>query len=138
MNKFYKGINDYFYKRIIKEEEIIYYEKDGEIYLTDKYFIAIIPENEFVLDKSRMKEVNLDQFFKKLDLDKYRDVLDWVSKENLIYLYDNENNKVIINKKYMILFSNNRLKINVEKVNDPVLCYDEDKIVGLILPIKEY
>ena len=24
------------------------------------------------------------------------------------------------------------------KDNTPVLCYDEDKIVGLILPIKEY
>lgn len=136
MNKFYKGINDYFYKRIIKEEEVIYYEKESDIYLTDKYFIAIIPRNEFVLDKTKMKEVNLTIFFEKLDLYNYKDVSDCLSKENLIYLYDNENNKVIINKKYMKLFITNRLEI--KKDNAPVLCYDEEKIVGLILPIKEY
>lgn len=136
MNKFYKGINDYFYKRLIKEEDVIYYEKESNIYLTDKYFIAIIPGNEFVLDKSKMKEVNLEAFIQKLDLYKYRDISGWLQKENLIYLYDSENYKVTIDKKYFNLFLMNRLKI--VKYNAPVLCYDEEKIVGLILPIKEY
>lgn len=83
-----------------------------------------------------MKEVNLEQFFQKLDSDNYRDIFDWASKENLIYLYDKENYKVTINKRYMKLFINNQLKI--DKDNVPVLCYDKDKIVGLILSIKEY
>ena len=138
MNKFYKGINDYFYKRLIKEEKSFYYEKDNNIYLSDSYSIAIIPRDEFILDKSKMIEVNLEMFFQRLDLDKYKDISDWVSKENLIYLYDKENNKVTIDKKYMKLFINHRLKINIEKVNNPVLCYDEEKIVGIILPIREY
>lgn len=136
MNKFYKDINNYFFKRLIKGEDIIYYEKENNIYLSDKYFIAIIPINEFVLDKSRMKEINLEQFFQKLDLYNYRDISNWLQKEKLIYLYDKENYKVIINKDYMKLFIKNQLKI--DKDNTPVLCYDEDKIVGLILPIKEY
>jgi hypothetical protein len=136
MNKFYKDINNYFFKRLIKGEDIIYYEKENNIYLSDKYFIAIIPRNEFVLDKSRMKEINLEQFFQKLDLDNYRDISERLQKENLIYLYDKENYKVIINKDYNKLFIKNQLKI--DKDNTPVLCYNEDKIVGLILPIKEY
>lgn len=136
MNKFYKDINNYFFKRLIKEEEVFYYEKENNIYLSDKHFIAIIPRNESVLDLTKMKEVNLEQFFKKLDLDDYRDISGWLQKENLIYLYDKEEYKVTINKDYMKLFYLNRLMIN----NDikPVLCYDENKIVGLILPIKEY
>lgn len=133
MNKFYKDINNYFFKRLIKEEDIIYYEKENNIYLSDRFFIAIIPINEFVLDKSRMKEINLEQFFQKLDLDNYRDISGWLQKENLIYLYDKENYKVIIDKDYMKLFIKNQLKI--DKDNTGVLCYDEDKIVGLILPI---
>lgn len=137
MNKFYKDINNYFFKRLIKEEDVIYYEKDNNIYLSDKYFIAIIPINEFVLDKSRMKEINLEQFFQKLDLYNYRDISNWDQKEKLIYLYDKENYK-IINIDYMKLFSMNRLMIDINKDISPVLCYDEDKIVGLILPIKEY
>ena len=136
MKKFYKDINNYFLKRLIKEEDIIYYEKENNIYLSDKYFIVIIPRNEFVLDKSRMKEINLEQFFQKLDLDNYRDISNWCQKEKLIYLYDKENYKVIINKDYMKLFIKNQLKI--DKDNTPVLCYNEDKIVGIILPIKEY
>ena len=136
MNKFYKDINNYFFKRLIKEEDVFYYEKENNIYLSDKHFIAIIPRNESVLDLTKMKEVNLEQFFKKLDLDNYRDISGWLQKEKLIYLYDKEEYKVTINKDYMKLFYLNRLMIN----NDikPVLCYDENKIVGLILPIKEY
>jgi hypothetical protein len=83
-----------------------------------------------------MKEVNLEQFFKKLDLDDYRDISGWLQKEKLIYLYDKEEYKVTINKDYMKLFIMNRLMINDDI--KPVLCYDENKIVGLILPIKEY
>lgn len=136
MNKFYKDINNYFFKRLIKEEEVFYYEKENNIYLSDKHFIAIIPRNESVLDLTKMKEVNLEQFFKKLDLDNYRDISGWLQKEKLIYLYDKEEYKVTINKDYMKLFIMNRLMI--DKDIKPVLCYDENKIVGLILPIKEY
>lgn len=136
MNKFYKDINNYFFKRLIKEEDVFYYEKENNIYLSDKRFIAIIPRHESVLDLTKMKEVNLEQFFKKLDLDNYRDISEWLQKENLIYLYDKEEYKVIINKDYMKLFYLNRLMI--DKDITPVLCYDEEKIVGLILPIKEY
>lgn len=136
MNKFYKDINNYFFKRLIKEEEVFYYEKENNIYLSNKHFIAIIPRNESVLDLTKMKEVNLEQFFKKLDLDNYRDISGWLQKEKLIYLYDKEEYKVIINKDYLRLFSMNKLMI--DKDIKPVLCYDEEKIVGLILPIKEY
>ena len=136
MNKFYKDINNYFFKRLIKEEDVFYYEKENNIYLSDKHFITIVPRNESVLDLTKMKEVNLEQLFKKLDLDNYRDISEWLQKENLIYLYDKEEYKVIINKDYMKLFSMNRLMI--DKDIKPVLCYDEEKIVGLILPIKEY
>ena len=136
MNKFYKDINNYFFKRLTKEEEVFYYEKENNIYLSDKYFIAIIPRNESVLDLTKMKEVNLEQFFKKIDLDNYRDISGWLQKDNLIYLYDKEEYRVTINKVYMKLFIMNRLMI--DKDITPVLCYDEKKIVGLILPIKEY
>ena len=136
MNKFYKDINNYFFKRLIKEEDVFYYEKENNIYLSEKHFIAIIPRHESVLDLTKMKEVNLEQFFKKLDLDNYRDISEWLQKENLIYLYDKEEYKVTINKDYMRLFCLNRLMINIDI--KPVLCYDEEKIVGLILPIKEY
>ena len=136
MNKFYKGINNYFFKRLIKGENVFYYEKENNIYLSDRYFIAIIPINEFVLDISKMKEVNLETFVKKIDLYNYRDISNWDQKEKLIYLYDKENYK-IINIDYMKLFSMNRLMIDINKDISPVLCYDEDKIVGLILPIKE-
>ena len=37
----------------------------------------------------------------------------------------------------MKLFIMNRLKINMDKDNAPVLCYNEEKIVGFILPIRK-
>lgn len=136
IKKINKEFLDLYYKK-----KLIAYELDhdnGKVYLTDSYRLYIINMEDMALNF---------QLFKPVSLKKLIDDTDYIDGiiTNTIY-NDNDNYRLItgkdnllnikVNDKYLDLFDNPEVKIKDNK--SPVLVYENNEIVGLVMPIKEY
>ena len=136
MNKFSKDINKYYFNLLLKGDKVFYTIIDDKIYLSDSYIISIINKDDFLLNIEKLINVDLRIFFNKLNEFDYRNIKTWYGHEDIISLLDDNNYKVNINKKYFKLYHDMSFKI-FENIK-PVIVYNNDEIIGLILPIKVY
>ena len=135
MIKHSKEINKFLFDYLVKGNKVFYYTKDERIYLSDSYFIGIIPEEDFILNKEKCNNVDLSKFIESLNIRDYHKVKTWYSKEQFIFLIDDNDYKITIQKKYFKMFKDYDLYIWQD--NKPVLCSDGKELVGFILPVKE-
>lgn len=136
MNKFSKDINKYYFNLLLKGDKVFYTIMDDKIYLSDSYIISIINKDDFLLNIEKLINVDLRICFNKLNEFDYRNIKTWYAHEDIISLLDDNNYKVNINKKYFKLYHDMSFKI-FENIK-PVIVYNNDEIIGLILPIKVY
>ena len=136
MNKHSKTINKFLFDYLVKEDKVFYYIKDEKVYLSDSYFIGIIPEDDFILSQEKCNNVDLTKFVESLNIEDYHKVKTWYGKEQFIILLDDNDCKITLQKKYFKMFKDYELYIWED--NKPILCLDGEEVVGLILPVKEY
>ena len=124
---------------------------NGDICISpDGYIIFIIPENDFILDFSKMyaelmiqtKSV-LERIIKSSESPDYRDgkllekyeVISGTGGKNkiMIQAIQSGGETVWVNKKYLDYFDNPELRTCGYK--DPIFVYEEEKLVGCVFPV---
>lgn len=105
---------------------------------TNGFIMYFIPKNEFLLDtdvliKNRVNNVSLDLFKEPKDLKE-------VVKTN-VYCKQGKNTLVKIgdkyfNEKYLKNFEEYASFKTTDKLNTPLYVYEDDVLVGLVLPVK--
>lgn len=139
IQKINKNLLDTYYKN-----KILYYQKlDNVCYVTDGYIAYKLPANEFMLDTEKLKTYTINYLFKDND---YVDGVETKTYEEIkannkkllgvIIKNEEKNLEVIVNKKYLELFDDYTLKIKSNV--SPVLVYEKDIMVGLIMPMRKY
>lgn len=135
--KSYKKIYNYYLDLMLKDKNVFwdYNELDVGYLLSDGYIISIVPE--MYLNQDKILKVNLEKFIESLKVEDYKEVskIVLIGSDNLIGL-KHENIEVLISNKYYNLYKGCTFKI----LGDikPVLIYDNDKLIGFILPVKKY
>lgn len=124
-----------------KKDKRIYAQKvDGKVYVTDSFRAWIFKEEDFILDINKMKEVDLTKFFNEDDyITAHKENRLVEMKDGIIGSYltsDEEDFEVLINSKYLDVFENYTLKIKSE--TSPVLVYECEELVSLIVPMRQY
>lgn len=134
-----KEINKYFLNHYYKKDCKVYYDViDDIIYLSDSYSIFILNNSDCMLDIDKFKLTKLNHFFNGLE--NYQDAIitNNIIKDGNINMIkiESDDKYCYINMRYLKLFKDCKVKINSE--TSPVLFYECDKLVGLVLPIKVY
>lgn len=134
-----KEINKYLLNHYYKKYCKVYYEvMDDVIYLSDVYSIFILNNSDCILDINKFKLTKLNHFFNGLE--NYQDAIitnNIVKDVNInIIKIESDDKYCYINMRYLKFFKDCRVKINSE--TSPVLFYDCDKLVGLVLPVKVF
>lgn len=135
-----KKINKEFLDLYYKGKTIAYEfdEENGKVYLTDTYRMFVINYEDFIFRFDLFRTASLKQF------NEDEGYIDGIVT-NTIYsddintrLITNSDNtlNITINEKYLDLFDNPTVKIKSE--DKPVLIYENDVFVGLVLPIRRY
>lgn len=132
-----KDINKEMLKQYYKDKRVFYDEINDHIFVTDSYRMYVLNENDFILDKNKLRKVDLSKF---IDDSGYVEAtitnkLEFIDKI-ILRTISNENNSLLVNDKYLKLFDNPEVKIKDD--HSPVLVYEKGEFVGLVLPIKEY
>ena len=145
-----KKITTYFLKIIRNKYEKVrarYMEDEENYYLCDGYFMRAVKKDEMELNIKLFKEAErLKEVLENAKDEKYKDaeikyyIPDKLNKGKFVIKIANEETKSYISNKYLELFKDcNKFKIISEL--KPVLCYQDETFLGLILPIrveKEY
>ena len=136
LGRLYKGKNVYYSDlTIISEDNTCNY-----YLLSDSYFVAILDINNTFINLEKCKYIK--NMYENLIPDDskylYTHVTDTImlsGKDNLRVL-ENENNKILVNDKYLELFKDCTFK----SLNDtkPIICYEKGEVVGIILPVKQF
>lgn len=134
--------------KLNKELLNLYYKKDkkiyaqivhDKIYVTDSYRAWILKYDDFMLDMNKLKTTDLAHFFNEDGYIPGHKTNQLVEMEGLVGVYvksEEQDFEVLINQKYLDIFENYTLKIKSE--TQPVLVYENDEVVGLILPMRTY
>lgn len=132
-----KDINKEMLNQYYKDKRVFYDEMNDKILVTDSYRMYVLNESDFILDKNKLRKVDLSRF---IDDSGY---IESTITNNLKFMdkiilrtISNENKSLLVNNKYLKLFDNPEVKIKDD--HSPVLVYEKGEFVGLILPIKEY
>lgn len=131
-----RKINEEFLKIYYRKKKIYYEKYEDHILLSDSYRIYKIKNDDCILDLTKFKEVNLHNFLDRQDYivgNITDNIIDGKIKLRKITTEDFD---VYINDNYLKLFDNPIVKVRAD--NEPILVYENDEIVGLILPIKIY
>lgn len=136
-------------QKLNKELLNLYYKKntklcvqlvDDKVYVTDSYRMWILKYDDFMLDINKLKTVNLVQLINEdgyvlgYKTNQLLDMKDWTVG---VYIKSEEQDfEVLINQKYLDMFENYTLKIKSEYA--PVLVYEKDELVGLIVPMRKF
>lgn len=131
-----RKINEEFLKIYYKKEKIYYEKYEDYVLLSDSYRIYKIKNDDCILDLTKFKEIKLSKF-----LDDYDYVLGNIT-DNIIDIkiklrkIATEDFDLYVNDNYLKLFDNPIVKVKSD--DSPVLVYENDEIVGLILPVKSF
>lgn len=131
-----RKINEEFLKIYYRKEKIYYEKYEDYILLSDSYRIYKIKNDDCILDLTKFKEISLHKFLDRQDYivgNITDNIIDGKIKLRKITTEDFD---VYINDNYLKLFDNPIVKVRAD--NEPILVYENDEIVGLILPIKIY
>ena len=137
IKKINKEFIDLYYKGKIVAME--FDEESGKIYLTDSYRLYVIKYEDFIFRFDLFRKVKLKHF---LDNTNYVDGVItnglYTSDKNDLRIINSKDGLITIkvNNKYLDFFDNPKVKVKDEK--SPVLIYENDECVGLILPVMEY
>ena len=127
-------INKYYFNLLLKKKEVYQKVVNGKVYLSDKCIISIIDYNDSLIGYSYCNnKAPLKEFIDNIDLHDYIDVTNTLIGLNYVKL-----NSVTIDPKYFTLYKGCQFKINVTSDIKPVLVYDNENLIGFILPCKEY
>lgn len=135
--------------KLNKELLNLYYKTDkkiyaqivhDDIYVTDSYRVWKLKYDDFMLDVNKLKTTDLAHFFNEdgyIPAIKTNRLVQQNDSITGIYLRSEESDfEVLINIKYLDMFENYTLKIKGE--SQPVLVYEHNELVGLIVPMKQY
>lgn len=134
--------------KINKEFLNLYYKKKliacdidydiGKVYITDGYRLYIINIEDMALNFQLFKPVSLKQLVDDTDyVDGIITNTIYNDKDNYRLISGKDNLLDIkVNDKFLDLFDDPEVKIKDNK--SPVLIYENNEIVGLIMPVKEY
>ena len=139
ISKINKEFLNLYYKKKLIAYELDY--DNGKVYLTDIYRLYIINMEDMALNFQLFKPVSLKQLIDDTGYvdgiitntiynykDNYRLITGLIGKDNLLHIK--------VNDKFLDLFDNPEVKIKDNK--SPVLVYENNEIVGLVIPVKEY
>ena len=138
MDKLSIKINKFYLNKIIKNEKVFIKKVDNKILLSDSYSISIVDDKDFIYNSELFKEVSLDSFIDKLQVEDYQVIDSWYVLENKVVVLKYRGLDVLIDKKYMSLFFDKNIIIKIIGDNKPVLFYEGSIIRGFVLPIKKY
>lgn len=134
--------------KLNKELLNLYYKTDGKIYaqivhhkvyVTDSYRAWILKSDDFMLDMNKLKTTDLAHFFNEDGYIPGFKTNQLVEMKGIVGVYiksEEQDFEVLINQKYLDIFENYTLKIKGEYA--PVLVYEHDELVGLILPMRTF
>lgn len=131
-----RKINEEFLKIYYRNEKIYYEKYEDHILLSDSYRIYKIKNDDCILDLTKFKEINLHNLLDRQDyvIGNITDnIIDGKIKLRKIIT---EHFDLYVNDNYLKLFDNPVVKVKSD--DSPVLVYENDIIVGLILPIKKF
>lgn len=131
-----RKINEEFLKIYYRKKKIYYEKYEDHILLSDSYRIYKIKNDDCILDLTKFKEVKLHNILDRQDYivgNITDNIIDGKIKLRKITTEDFD---VYINDNYLKLFDNPIVKVRAD--NEPILVYENDEIVGLILPVKNY
>ena len=135
-----KKLNNFLLNCLYKGKKIYYSTHNTKISISDGCFISIVDRSDIYIDlaKCELIENMYEKFIPDDSNYLFTDITNTIelSKGKDIRILQNNNNKILVDNKYLSLFEDNVLKSN--KDIDPVLVYNDGEIIGLILPIKEY
>lgn len=134
-----KNINKEFMNLYFKKKLVAYDQIDNKILLTDSYRLYILKDDDFILDKSKLRKVDLSKFINDEGyiLGYVTNDLKFINKDIIRVIKSSDDSIVInVNDNYLKYFD--RFEIKVKSDHDPVYIYENDEMVGLVLPIKEY
>lgn len=132
--------------KLNKELLNLYYKKDEKIYaqlvhdkvyVTDSYRVWILKYDDFMLDMNKLKTTDLVHFFNEDGYVEGMMTSKYIKIDNIlgVQVIDSEGLiDVTINSKYLDMFENYTLKIKDK--HQPVLVYENEEPVGLILPMR--
>lgn len=136
-------------QKLNKELLNLYYKKNKKVYaqlvhdnvyVGDSYRIWRLKYDDFMLDMNKLKKIDLVHFFNEDGYVEGFKTNKLVENENgttSVYITSEEHDfDVLINKKFLDVFENYTLKIKSE--TSPVLVYENDEAVGLLLPIRQH
>ena len=134
-------------QKLNKELLNLYYKTDKKIYaqlvqdkvyVSDSYRVWILKYDDFMLDINKLKTTDLAHFFNEDGyIPAYKENR-LVERNGVIGVYltsEEKDFEVLINQKYLDTFENYTLKIKGE--TQPVLVYEHDEVVGIIVPMRQ-
>ena len=136
VKKLNKELLDLYYK---KDKKVYAYKAEDKVYLSDSYRAWIINNEDCVLDINKMNNVDLTKFFNEDGYETGIKTNEMVQLEKYVGVYitnEDKSLKVVISQKYLDVFENYTLKIKAE--DKPVLVYEHEELVGLILPMRTF
>lgn len=116
-----------------------------KVFVTDGYLIYILKEEDCYFDIKKAKEVNLVDILENLGTDelintnKILNDCERLKGNRLINLYvyqDDKDTTVGIDSKFLKHFENYTLKSTKGKCDLPVGIFEEDELVGIVLPVR--
>ena len=136
-------------QKLNKELLNLYYKTDKKIYaqlvqdkvyVSDSYRVWILKYDDFMLDINKLKTTDLAHFFNEdgyVPAYKTNQLVDMKNGIVGVYIKSEESDfEALINQKYLDTFEKYTLKIKSEI--QPVLVYEHDELVGLIIPMRQY
>ena len=136
--------------KLNKELLNIYYRKDSKlyaqlvhdyVYVTDSYRVWKLKYDDFMLDMNKLKTTDLAHFFNEDGyVPGYKTNQLVETNDGIIGVYiksEESDFEVLINKTYLNKFNDN-CTFKVKGEHEPVLVYEYDELVGLVLPMRKY
>lgn len=133
-----KKLNELFLKYILKNKKIYIDSVDDYLIITDSYCIYKIKSDEFFLDKSRFKEINIKHFLEhEMNLE-YQDSGIIKDKKYIIFKAPTGEEKTI-NKDLLNPFDlKNCIFKSTSEERELLYIYKNDELVGAVLPVIKY
>lgn len=125
-----------------KNEKVIVQQVDDKVYVTDKYCVCILNEPDFIFDKTKLSTADIKSIVENdLSLDLKDASIKLIVVDNgkpyVILKNEDDSTNVMIQEKYLNFF-NKDCTFKIASELHPVIIYEHEELVGMILPVKRY
>ena len=136
----YKVINRLISESFYKGNKTYISKNKGTVGITiDRFVVWFIPDHEFIfdIDKLDIENINLERY---INTDGYSDVI----RSNVLIedykkqlrIFENDDTRVYVDSKLLKGFDMNISTFKIKNEKLPVLIYENDELVGLVLPTR--